>query len=162
RSFGLVVGVMVLSAQLRLGGFYAAVTTKLSALDASPPRFLLLLVLVVGVLSALFTNDVVCLAVTPVIIAACRRRGLDPVPFAIGLACAANIGSAATLIGNPQNMLIGQALKLSFPRYLAQAAVPSALGLIATWGIIVALTRGRWTRPVDAVPLGAEAIADTG
>lgn len=156
RTLALLFGLMVLSAQLRLGGFYVAVTARLAGLDATPPRFLLLLVLAVGALSAIFTNDVVCLAVTPVIIAACRRRALDPVPFVIGLACAANIGSAATLIGNPQNMLIGQALKLSFPGYLARAFVPSVLGLFATWGIVVAMTKGRWQRVEAAVPLGLE------
>lgn len=162
RTLALLFGLMVLSAQLRLGGFYATVTTKLAALDATPPRFLLLLVLAIGALSAVFTNDVVCLAVTPVIILACRRRGLDPAPFAIGAACAANIGSAATLIGNPQNMLIGQALKLSFPRYLAQAAVPAGVGLLATWGIIVLMTRGRWAQSAPAIALGADEPADTG
>ncbi|MBK7858115.1 MAG: anion transporter [Archangiaceae bacterium] len=161
RTLALLFGLMVLSAQLRLGGFYTQVTGRLAALNATPPRFLLLLVLAVGALSAIFTNDVVCLAVTPVIISACRRRELDPVPFVIGVACAANIGSAATLIGNPQNMLIGQALQLSFVGYLRQAALPALLGLFATWGIIVALTRGRWARGPDAVPLGAEAPAPT-
>src|SRR4051812_28332564 len=161
RTLALLFGLMVLSAQLRLGGFYNAVTARLAALDATPPRFLLLLVLAVGALSAVFTNDVVCLAVTPVIIEACRRRGLNPVPFVIGVACGSNIGSAATLIGNPQNMLIGQALKLSFPQYLARAPAPSALGLLATGAIIVGLTRGRWLRVVEPVPLGADAPRPT-
>jgi Na+/H+ antiporter NhaD/arsenite permease-like protein len=49
---------------------------------------------VVAVLSAVFSNDVVCLAVAPVLIDGCRRRGLDPVPYLLGLACAANVGSA--------------------------------------------------------------------
>jgi len=53
------------------------------------------------------------------------------VPFLLALACAANVGSAATLIGNPQNMLIGQTLGLSFTRYLAQAALPTVAGLVA-------------------------------
>ena len=84
-----------------------------------------------------------CLAVAPVLIDACRARRLDPVPFLLALACAANIGSAATLIGNPQNMLIGQTLQLSFAGYLREAALPVAAGLIATWALIVARTRGR-------------------
>ncbi len=160
-TLALLFGLMVLSAQLRLGGFYSAVTTRLTELNATPAKLLLLLIVAIGALSAIFTNDVVCLAVTPVIISACVRRGLDARPFAIGAACASNIGSAATLIGNPQNMLIGQALKLSFPRYLAQAAVPSVLGLVACWGLIVVLTRGRWEKPVEVVPLGADVPANT-
>jgi hypothetical protein len=59
-------------------------------------------------LSAVLANDVVCLAVTPVLAVGCLRRGLRPEPYLLALACAANVGSAATLIGNPQNMLIGQ------------------------------------------------------
>ena len=145
---------MVLSAQLRLGGFYAWVTRRLAD---SPPRPALLLgawVGVVGALSAVFSKDVVCLAVAPVLIAACHRRGLAPMPYLLGLACAANVGSAATLIGNPQNMLIGARLGLSFSGYLGEALAPVALSLLATWAIIVALTRGRWheARAVDPSP----------
>ena len=62
-------------------------------------------------------------------------------PFLVGLACAANIGSAATLIGNPQNMLIGQTLNLSFGRYLLLTFIPVALSLIVTWCIIIVLKR---------------------
>lgn len=69
---------------------------------------------VAGALSALLANDIVCLAAAPVLVEGCGRRGLNPVPFPVGLACASNVGSAATLIGNPQNMLIAQVLDLSF------------------------------------------------
>ena len=65
------------------------------------------LILVAGTLSAVFSNDIICLAMTPVVAQLCLQWRLNPVPFLLGLACAANIGSAATLIGNPQNMLIG-------------------------------------------------------
>ncbi len=111
-TIGLLFGLMVVSAQFRLGGFYTALTRRLAAATASPDALLARLVGVVGVLSALLANDIVCLAVTPVLIEGCARRGLDPVPFLLALACAANVGSAATLIGNPQNMLISQALHL--------------------------------------------------
>jgi hypothetical protein len=73
-----------------------------------------------GGLSAIFSNDIICLAMTPVVARLCLQRGLAPLPFLIGLACAANIGSAATLIGNPQNMLIGSVLQLDFGTYLRQ------------------------------------------
>jgi len=135
---------MVVSAQMQLGGFYDWVTLRLAALRVSPPTLLGILVVVVGVLSAVFSNDIVCLAMAPVLVQACQRRRLDPIPFALALACAANIGSAATLIGNPQNMLIGQKLQLSFGGYLAQAALPVAIGLLLTWGLIVVKMRGQW------------------
>jgi Na+/H+ antiporter NhaD/arsenite permease-like protein len=135
---------MVLSAQMRLGGFYGWVTRGLVALDLSPPRLLGATMLVAAGLSAVFSNDIVCLAVAPVLIDACIQRRLNPVPYLLALACAANIGSAATLIGNPQNMLIGQKLRLSFAGYFAEALVPVLLGLAATWGLIVWQARDRW------------------
>jgi Na+/H+ antiporter NhaD/arsenite permease-like protein len=109
--------------------------------------------LVVAGLSAVFSNDVVCLAVAPVLADACLRRRLDPLPFLLALACSANIGSALTLIGNPQNMLIGETLKLSFSGYVAEAVVPVLSGLVLTWGILVVQVRGRWQQE------GAEAHA---
>lgn len=141
---------MVISAQMRLGGFYGWVTRRIAALPVTPPVLLAAVIGVAAALSAVFSNDVVCLAVAPVLIDGCRRRGLDPVPYLLGLACAANVGSAATLIGNPQNMLIGQVLGLDFGAYLATAAVPVLAGLAATWAVIAWQARGRWRRPLAA------------
>jgi len=135
---------MVISAQLRLGGFYGWVTWRLGHLPHAPPIFLAALIAVTALIAAVFSNDIVCLAVAPVLIDVCRARRLNPVPFLLALACAANVGSAATLIGNPQNMLIGAALELSFARYLAQAAPPVLFGLVATWALIAWQARGRW------------------
>ena len=146
---------MVLSAQLRLSGFYTYVTRRLAALPLAPPRLLGALILVVGALSAVFSNDIICLAMAPVLVDACVRRRLDPVPYLLALACAANVGSALTLIGNPQNMLIGESLGLSFSGYLREAAVPVLLGLAVTWAVIVLQVRGRWDCP--AALLTAEA-----
>jgi Na+/H+ antiporter NhaD/arsenite permease-like protein len=155
---------MVLSAQMRLGGFYDWVTRGLAGLPVSPPLLLGAMMLTVAVLSAVFSNDIICLAVAPVIIHACSRLRLDPVPYLLALACSANIGSAWTLIGNPQNMLIGQTLRLSFAGYSAEAALPVALGLVATWAIIAWQSRGRWPAreefasraPATALPAGDE------
>jgi Na+/H+ antiporter NhaD/arsenite permease-like protein len=125
---------MVVSAQMRLGGFYGAVTRRVGEMPLSRSGLLAALILVAGALSAVFSNDIVCLAMTPVVARLCLRRGIDPLPFLIGLACAANIGSAATLIGNPQNMLIGSVLQLPFAGYVRQALPPVLLGLVLLWG----------------------------
>jgi Na+/H+ antiporter NhaD/arsenite permease-like protein len=146
---------MVLSAQMRLGGFYDWVTSRLAQLPLSPQLLLGAQILLVAALSAVFSNDIVCLAVAPVLIGACLRRQLDPVPYLLGLACAANIGSALTLIGNPQNMLIGQTLRLSFGGYSAEAVLPVVLGLAATWGLIVWQTRGRWLASTPTAHAGS-------
>ena len=136
---------MVISAQMRLGGFYTWVTLRIAALPLGPGAWLAALIVVVGVLSAVFSNDVVCLAIAPVLAGACRRRRLDPVPYLLGLACASNIGSAATLIGNPQNMLIGSVLQLPFAGYFLEAIVPVTLGLAALWAVL-------WWQLRDAGP----------
>jgi Na+/H+ antiporter NhaD/arsenite permease-like protein len=143
---------MVISAQMRLGGFYTHVTLVLSEMRISPPALLAALVAVVGALSAVFSNDVICLAIAPVLADACLARRLDPVPYLLGLACAANVGSAATLIGNPQNMLIGQVLELSFAGYFLEAIVPVVAGLAATWALIAWQARGRWRTVFDEPP----------
>lgn len=143
---------MVVSAQMRLGGFYDWVTRRIAALRLPPAALLGVLIGAVALLSAVFSNDVVCLAMAPVLTDACRRRRLDPVPFLLALACAANIGSAFTLIGNPQNMLIGETLRLSFAGYLAQAALPVTLGLLATWGVLLLHSRGRLGDATPSTP----------
>jgi len=145
-TLALLFALMVVSAQLRLGGFYTRVTRSVAGMRGGPAALLAAVIAVTGGLAAVFSNDVICLAVAPVLIEACGARRLDPRPFLLGLACAANVGSAATLIGNPQNMLIGQTLRLSFAGYLSRAALPALLGLAAVWLVIVLATRGRWTR----------------
>lgn len=141
---------MVISAQLRLGGFYPWVTLHLAGMAVSPAVLLAAVVAAVAALSAVFSNDIICLSVAPVLADACARRGLNPLPYLLALACGANVGSAATLIGNPQNMLIGSALDLSFAGYAAEAAVPVLLGLAATWAVISYQSRGRWQLAGDA------------
>jgi Na+/H+ antiporter NhaD/arsenite permease-like protein len=147
-TLALLLGLMVVSAQFRLGGFYARVSGWLAGHEGRPATILALLVATAGLLSALLANDIVCLAMAPILATGCARRGLDPVPFLLALAAAANVGSAATLIGNPQNMLIGQTLHLSFHGYLLDALVPALLGLGAVWAVIAWAFRGRWQRAV--------------
>jgi Na+/H+ antiporter NhaD/arsenite permease-like protein len=146
---------MVISAQMRLGGFYTSVTQRIAALPARPHALLAAVILAAASLSAVFSNDVVCLAAAPVLADACLRRGLDPVPFLLALACASNIGSAATLIGNPQNMLIGEVLQLPFGAYFLEALVPVLLGLAVVWALLAWQTRGRWRTATPAADGGA-------
>jgi Na+/H+ antiporter NhaD/arsenite permease-like protein len=124
---------MVVSAQMRLSGFYIAITRWVGALPLSRSGLLGALVVAAAALSAVFSNDIICLAMAPVVVRLCRQRGLAPVPFLLALACAANIGSAATLIGNPQNMLIGSVLHLHFADYVRQALGPVAVSLLLLW-----------------------------
>jgi Na+/H+ antiporter NhaD/arsenite permease-like protein len=148
RTIALLFAMMVISAQFRLAGFYTRVARQLVVAQASPASLLALVVGAAGLLSAVLTNDIVCLAMTPVLVEGCAQRKLDPLPFLLALACAANVGSAGTLIGNPQNILIGQALHLSFRGYLVDAGVPALLGLAVTWAVIALQYRGRWRREI--------------
>jgi Na+/H+ antiporter NhaD/arsenite permease-like protein len=151
---------MVVSAQMRLGGFYGAVTRRVGAMPLSRNGLLAALIVVSGALSAVFSNDVICLAMTPVVARLCLQRGLNPLPFLIGLACAANIGSAATLIGNPQNMLIGSVLQLPFGGYVRQAWAPVAIALVLLW-LWLAYGPGARTAPApDARPALPAAVAE--
>ena len=143
-TIGLLFGLMVVSAQFQLAGFYARVARALGDSRLPPERLLLATILVAGLLSAVLVNDVVCLALAPLLVAVCARRKLAPLPFLLGLACASNVGSAATLIGNPQNILVGQTLQLSFAGYLLDGGVPAGIGLLLVWLVIRRATRGRW------------------
>ena len=150
HTIALLFALMVLSAQLRLGGFYTGTVRWIAARAGDPERLLRWVVISAGALSALLANDIVCLAMAPMLIEVCARRQVHPVPFLLALACASNVGSAATLIGNPQNMFIGEALRLPFAGYLLDGVPPAALGLLVTWFIIARQWRGRWLYASEA------------
>lgn len=150
---------MVLSAQMGMSGFYVAVTQWLVALPLRRNGLLAALIAVAAALSAVFSNDIVCLAMTPVVARLCLQRRLDPVPFLVGLACAANIGSAATLIGNPQNMLIGSLLQVPFGVYVRQALPPVLMSLAVLWAWLVWGPQARVTE-LTRVTLAPEAAAE--
>ncbi|MGA3171520.1 MAG: SLC13 family permease [Chthoniobacteraceae bacterium] len=126
----------VLSAQLRMAGFFGLVAAAISARLGHPARFLLLIMCVAAGLSALLNNDIVCFVFAPVLAGALLKRGLNPVPFLIALAVASNIGAAATLIGNAQDMMIAQVAGLSFGPYLLWCIVPVLFALGSAYGII--------------------------
>lgn len=143
-TLALLLGLMVVSSHLYVAGFYSELIQRLAP-RAAPTALLALVIATAGGLSAILGNEMVCLALTPVLIQVCARRGLDPIPFILALACASNVGSAATLIGNPQNVLIGQTLQMSFSQYLLDAGVPAALGLMVVWSAVWLSYRGRWS-----------------
>ena len=147
----LLYALMVVSGQLRLGGFYTWVALKISRLMDRPAMFLLMVMTVSALLSAVMVNDIICLAFTPILAVAMLRSGLNPIPYLIGLAVASNIGSAATIIGNPQNMLIGQVGRLHFGHFLLWCAPPALVSLFLSYALIGFLYRGRFKAPPSAV-----------
>lgn len=137
----LLFGFFVISAQLRLSGFYDWLAGAVAARVGRPGRFLLILMAVTGGLSAFLSNDIACLVFTPIVGTALLRKQMNPVPFLIALAIASNLGAAATIIGNPQDMMIGAVAHLSFGRYLVWSFAPVLFALAAAFGIIWLMSR---------------------
>lgn len=137
----LLYSLMVLSAQFRLSGFYTRTALGITRFLDRPVWFMGIMMLVSATFSAVLANDIVCLAFTPVLCFSLLEAGLNPTPFLLGLAISSNIGSAATIIGNPQNMLIGQVGMLRFGSFFYWCIVPTILSLIAAYVIIVRMFR---------------------
>lgn len=159
-TLALLFGLMVVSAQFQLGGFYSLVTSRLVMFDISPETLLSVVIAVSAILSAVLTNDVVCLAMAPLLSRMCLNKRLNPVPYLLALACSSNIGSALTLIGNPQNILIGESLKLSFNSYFLTALPPCVLGLGVVWAVIRRLYRDQWQIETTEIQSGTETEFD--
>lgn len=137
----LLFGFFVISAQLRLSGFYDQVACGIATRLENPAWFMFVLMLVTGGLSAFLNHDIVCFVFTPIIGTALLSKKLNPIPFLIALAISSNIGAAATLIGNPQDMMIGQVAHLNFGHYLLWCAAPVIFAMAAAYGIIWLLSR---------------------
>ena len=137
----LLFGMMIVAAYLRLSGFFSLVTLWAMRRATTPLSLLAAVIAVAGVLSALFVNDVVCLVLAPLVVAMTRQLALPPVPYLMALATAANVGSVATLTGNPQNMLVGSASNLSYRGFLLHEG-PIALAGLACVFLIVWLVPG--------------------
>jgi Na+/H+ antiporter NhaD/arsenite permease-like protein len=146
----LLFGFFVLSAQLRLAGFFDRVATAIAARLDDPARFLLVLMVAVAGLSAFLNHDIVCFVFTPVVASALLRQRLNPVPFLVALAIASNIGAAATLVGNPQDMMIAQTANLTFGPYMLWCITPVMLSLGAAYVITWRLSRHHLVMEAEA------------
>ena len=147
-------GLMILSAQYAASGFYDWCALRVAASARSPARLLAATVLVAGGLSAVLANDVVAFAMTPMLCAGLKARGLDPRPYLIALAGAANAGSAATVIGNPQNILIAQVGDLDFWRFLGACGVPALVAVGCVYAVVWWVWRDRMRlRGADGAPI---------
>jgi Na+/H+ antiporter NhaD/arsenite permease-like protein len=146
-TIALLFGLMIVSAQFTMSGMYAEITRRTVSLDVGPRSLLAILVALSGILAALLTNDVVAIAMAPVLIRLSIQKRLNPVPYLLGMACSVNAGSTATIIGSPQNMLIGQHMHLSFSGFMVYTLVPAVLSLGAIWLVIAYLYRNKWELP---------------
>ena len=127
---------MIINVNLRICGFFDLITQKVIRIARTPSQLLILVIFSSGILSALFLNDTIVLVYTPLVLEITSLLGLNPIPYLIATACAANVGSAATIIGNPQNMLIGISSGISFLDFTLKLA-PVALGaLLFVWLVV--------------------------
>ena len=127
---------MIINVNLRICGFFDLITQKVIRIARTPSQLLILVIFSSGILSALFLNDTIVLVYTPLVLEITSLLGLNPIPYLIATACAANVGSAATIIGNPQNMLIGISSGISFLDFTLNLA-PVALGaLLFVWLVV--------------------------
>jgi Na+/H+ antiporter NhaD/arsenite permease-like protein len=142
----LLFALMIVSAQFQAAGFYDWCAARITAATGSPTLLLALTVAVAGLLSAVLANDIVVFAMTPLLAQGTRARGLDPRPFLLGLAAASNAGSAATVIGNPQNILIGQVGGLDFWAFMVACGGPALIALLISFAGIAWV----WRRELSA------------
>ncbi|HEX5243096.1 MAG TPA: anion transporter [Tepidisphaeraceae bacterium] len=141
QTLFLLFGMMVVVGFLRLSGFFVRVAHWTLDRITSPRGLLAAIILLSGVLSAFLVNDIVCLAMTPLVLQLTRRLGYRPVPHLIGLATAANIGSSGTITGNPQNMFIGSHSHISYLHFAIHLMPIAMLGLIIDYVVILLIYR---------------------
>ena len=131
-TIALLLGMMILVANLRLSGFFRLVNGWVVARARHPLHLLAAVTLTSGVFSAFLLNDAICLVMTPLVVDITRRLGRDPVPYLLAVAMAANVGSTATITGNPQNILIGSFSQIGYGTFAAHLAPVAAIGLVLT------------------------------
>jgi Na+/H+ antiporter NhaD/arsenite permease-like protein len=140
----LLFGMMIVVASLRLSGFFTVVSAWVVEHAHRPLVLLCGIVLVSGVFSAFFVNDTMCLVLTPLVLEITRRLRRNPVPYLLAVAMAANIGSVATITGNPQNMMIGSFSHIRYGAFAAALAPVAAAGLALTAAVIALVYRSEF------------------
>jgi Na+/H+ antiporter NhaD/arsenite permease-like protein len=142
----LLLGVMIVVANLRLSGFFHLVNSWVVTRARYPIVLLTAVVLVSGVLSAFLVNDTICLVLTPLVLDLITRLRRNPVPYLLAVAMASNIGSTATITGNPQNMIIGSLSQISYSAFAAALSPIAGIGLALTVALIAFAYRSEfWT-----------------
>lgn len=132
----LLLGMMLIAAYLHLGGFFDWAAHWTLRVAGTPVRLLGYLILISGGLSALLVNDTVCLLLSPLVVRVIVRSGLPLLPYLLALAMSANLGSVCTLVGNPQNMIIGRLSGLAFGHFTLALLPVAAAGLLIEYLIL--------------------------
>jgi Na+/H+ antiporter NhaD/arsenite permease-like protein len=153
----LLLGMMIVVAHLRLSGFLSSATTFATRRASSPLALLTVIVVLSGVLSAFLVNDTICLVLTPLVIEASRSSRRNPVPYLLAVAMASNIGSVATITGNPQNMMIGSFSQIPYAEFAAALSPVAIVGLVLVV-VLIALMHRRDMKSDAKVPIASTEI----
>jgi Na+/H+ antiporter NhaD/arsenite permease-like protein len=156
KTLFLLFGMMVVVGFLRLSGFFEWLTARALKRIRTPMGLLAATIILSGVLSAFLINDVVCVALTPLVLHLARRMKFDPVPHLIALATAANIGSVGTITGNPQNIYIGSHSGISYIRFAARLLPVAALGLVLNFLVVAFIYRSKLIAPKEGYKSAAD------
>jgi Na+/H+ antiporter NhaD/arsenite permease-like protein len=146
----LLFSMMLLVAYLHTAGFFDWVTELVVA--GLKPRYLLPTVIFLsGLLSAFFVNDIICLVMVPLVLTVCRKMGLKPVPYLLAVATASNIGSVATITGNPQNMLVGSVSRIGYRDFLWHLGPVAIAGMFLAWLVLWLIYRKEGREQAHAI-----------
>jgi len=153
----LLFSMMLIVGNLHLVGFFEW-NAELVLQRLHPSQLLPAVIFTAGILSAFFVNDIVCLVVVPLVLSITKKMGLRPIPYLLAVATASNIGSVATITGNPQNMLIGSFSGISYRQFILHLGPVAIIGLFLDWAVLHWLSvrdLGKMIRAEDGIPLPA-------
>ncbi len=135
----LLLGMMIIVANLRLSGFFTLVSAWVARHMRQPLLLLAAIVVVSGVFSAFLVNDAICLVMAPLVVELTIGLDRNPIPYLLAVAMASNVGSTATITGNPQNMMIGSFSGIGYAQFAAALAPVALIGLVLTIGLLALL-----------------------
>ena len=150
-TLAILAGMMLINGAIEESGLYGNLTTLIVRHVRHARQLLAVIMLLSAVLSALFLNDTVVLLFTPFVLMLARETRAPAIPLLLGLAISANIGSAATITGNPQNILIGALSGLSFTNFLTAMLPTVATSLFVAWGMLAWMFRQQ-LQPLPPAP----------
>ena len=160
KTLFLLFGMMIVVGVLRLSGFFERLVGIAVRHITTPKGLLGATIVLSGVFSAFLINDVVCVALTPLVLHVARRKNFDPIPHLIGLATAANIGSTGTITGNPQNIYIGTHSGISYFRFAFRLLPLAMLGLGLTYLVVCLVYRRCLAAFAEQGPRGTDEMLD--
>jgi Na+/H+ antiporter NhaD/arsenite permease-like protein len=158
ETITLLLGMMIVVANLRLSGFFRLVNVYVAQRAGHPAILLGAIILVAGIFSAFLVNDTICLVMTPLVLDLCTRLGRKPLPYLLAVAMASNAGSVATITGNPQNMIVGSLSKIPYGEFAFALSPVAAVSLLLCFILIAVghpdefMTRARLTPNEDPRP----------